>query len=68
MIEGSLPDETGPDGESVYAGRTYMDAPDVDGMIFIYSNKLHMTGDIVTAEITAYEDYDLTGVECHESA
>ena len=68
IIEGSLPEETGPEGEYVYAGRTYMDAPDVDGMIFIFSRELHMTGDIITAEVTACEDYDLTGVECYEPA
>lgn len=58
IIEGELPAE---DEGPVYAGRTVMDAPDVDGMIFIYSDDPLMTGDIVKVKITASEGYDLIG-------
>jgi ribosomal protein S12 methylthiotransferase len=38
MIEGKLADE------NVYIGRTYMDAPNVDGNIFINTNELLLSG------------------------
>ena len=60
MIEGELPDEES-DGY-VYAARTYMDAPDVDGMIFIRSKEPLYTGDIVKAKVISSSGYDLIGV------
>ncbi|MBR0087739.1 MAG: 30S ribosomal protein S12 methylthiotransferase RimO [Lachnospiraceae bacterium] len=60
MIEGELPDEES-DGY-VYAARTYMDAPDVDGMIFIRSREPLYTGDIVKAKVISSSGYDLIGV------
>ncbi|MBQ6550289.1 MAG: 30S ribosomal protein S12 methylthiotransferase RimO [Lachnospiraceae bacterium] len=55
MIEGYLPDE------GVYAGRTYMDAPEVDGMIFIRSFRELMSGDFVRVYVDGTSGYDLTG-------
>lgn len=53
IIEGSIPDE------GVYVGRSYMDAPDVDGLVFVnYEGELE-SGDIVKAEILKAEGYDL---------
>lgn len=57
MIEGKLPEE------GVFIGRTYMDAPNVDGMIFINSNRELITGDIISAVITGSHEYDLIGEE-----
>ncbi len=55
FIEGKLPDEP------VYAGRTYRDAPDIDGYVFIYGADTElMTGDFVKVRITGSMDYDLT--------
>ena len=55
MIEGYLPDD------GVYVGRTYMDAPEVDGMIFVHSSREYMSGDFVNVIVDAASDYDLIG-------
>lgn len=55
MVEGKAA------GESVYVARSYGDAPDVDGYIFINTDENLMTGDFVRVKITAASDYDLTG-------
>lgn len=55
MIEGKLPDE------GVYIARTYMDAPDVDGYVFIQSDYNLDSGDFVKVEITRSDEYDLIG-------
>lgn len=55
MIEGKLVDE------NVYIGRTYMDAPGVDGNIFIVTDEELLTGDFVKVLITGSKDYDLIG-------
>ena len=41
--------------------RTYKDAPDVDGLIFINTDKVLIAGDIYDVEVTSYSDYDLYG-------
>lgn len=45
----------------VYVGRTYMDAPGVDGYVFIRSNQNLMSGDFVRVKITEFSAYDLIG-------
>ncbi len=55
MIEGKLPEE------GVYIARTYMDAPDVDGYVFIQSDYNFDSGDFVKVEITRSDEYDLIG-------
>lgn len=55
MIEGSIPDE------GVYIARTYMDAPDVDGYVFLESDWNLMSGDFVTVKIVGAKEYDLIG-------
>lgn len=54
MIEGRLPEE------NVYIGRTYMDAPNIDGYIFVNADHEFMSGDFVTVKVTGAKDYDLT--------
>lgn len=56
LVEGKIPEE-----ENVYIGRTYMDAPTVDGFIFISSRYELMSGDIVKAVVTGAKGYDLVG-------
>ena len=53
MIEGFLPED------DVYVGRTYMDAPGIDGMVFVYSDRELQTGDMVRVTVTDSRDYDL---------
>lgn len=48
-------------GEDVYAARTYMDAPGVDGMLFIQTGASLMSGDFVKVRVTASNEYDLIG-------
>lgn len=56
LIEGRIPEE-----EQVYIGRTYMDAPSVDGFLFLKSDTELISGDIVTARVTGAKGYDLVG-------
>ena len=55
MIEGRLPNE------NAYAARTYMDAPNVDGLVFVQTSRELMTGDFVKVKITGSYEYDLFG-------
>lgn len=55
FIEGKVADE------NVYIGRTYRDAPNVDGYIFIHTPEALMTGDVVRAKVTGAYEYDLIG-------
>lgn len=55
MIEGRLPNE------NAYAARTYMDAPNVDGLVFVQTSRELMTGDFVKVKITGSYEYDLIG-------
>ena len=55
MIEGRV------DGENAYVGRTYRDAPDIDGYVFLNTDEELMSGAFVRARITGALDYDLIG-------
>lgn len=55
MVEGSLPEE------GVYIARTYMDAPEVDGYVFVRSEWNLMSGDFITVKVVGAEGYDLIG-------
>lgn len=56
MIEGKVADE------DAYVGRTYMDAPGVDGLIFVNTEKELMSGDFARVTVTGAAEYDLIGV------
>ena len=59
LIEGRLSQET---EENVYVARTYMDAPGVDGYIYVHAGKREfMTGDMPKVRVTAAREYDLIG-------
>lgn len=55
MIEGKVADE------AVYVGRTYRDAPNVDGLIFVEAGEELISGDFVKVKITGALEYDLIG-------
>ena len=55
FIEGKVADE------NAYIGRTYRDAPNVDGYIFINSDEELVTGDIAKVRVTGAYEYDLIG-------
>ena len=60
LVEGRIPEE------GVYVGRTYRDAPEVDGYIFLNVQEEIISGDFVTAEVTGADEYDLTGDVIYE--
>ena len=55
MIEGKVADE------NAYVGRTYKDAPGVDGLIFIKTDEELMSGDFARVKVTGAVEYDLIG-------
>ncbi len=55
LIEGKLADE------NAYMGRTYMDAPNVDGYVFVNTDEDLVSGDFVRVKITGALEYDLIG-------
>lgn len=55
MIEGKVADE------NAYVGRTYRDAPNVDGLIFINTEEELISGDFAKVKITGALEYDLIG-------
>jgi len=55
LVEGKLPED------NVYIGRTYKDAPDVDGYIFISNTKELSSGDIIHVKVVGANEYDLIG-------
>lgn len=55
MIEGYLPEE------GTYIGRSYKDAPNVDGYVFVNTDRNLMSGDFVQVKIIGSYEYDLIG-------
>lgn len=53
--------------EELYIGRSYMDAPDIDGVIFFNSNQKYEVGDSVKVKILEAMEYDLKGEIVDES-
>lgn len=60
MIEGKVADE------DAYVARTYKDAPNVDGYLFVNTQAVLMTGDFVKVLVTGSNEYDLIGEIYHE--
>lgn len=60
MVEGKVADE------AAYIGRTYKDAPGIDGYIFIQTGEALMSGDFVKVKVTGAIDYDLIGEIANE--
>jgi ribosomal protein S12 methylthiotransferase len=60
LIERGIPGE-----EGAHVGRTYADAPDVDGVVYVTGKGLS-PGQIVPCEIVAASDYDLIGIPVGE--
>ncbi len=56
FIEGRLPQD------NVYLARTYMDAPNIDGYLFVESEEHYESGEFVKVKVTGAKGYDLTGV------
>lgn len=55
MIEGFIPED------NTYVGRSYKDAPNVDGLVFVECDRELMSGDFIDVKITGSTEYDLIG-------
>jgi len=53
--------------DGVFIGRTYKDAPNVDGYIFVRSERDLMTGTVIRVSVTGSHEYDLIGEEIYEN-
>ena len=60
MVEGKIAED------DVYVARTYRDAPNVDGYLFIKTGANLMTGELVKVLVTDCNEYDLIGELYHE--
>lgn len=60
FVEGRMPEE------NAYVCRTYKDAPNVDGYLFMETEKDLMTGDLIKVRVTDAQQYDLMGVPTDE--
>ena len=56
VVEGFLPEE------NVYVARTYRDAPDIDGCVFVESDRELVLGTMIDVKIRKASGYDLIGV------
>ena len=56
MVEGYIAED------NTYVGRSYKDAPNVDGMVFFECDRELMSGDFVSVKITSSTEYDLMGI------
>lgn len=55
LIEGKISEE------NAYIGRSYMDAPNVDGYVFVNTDQELLSGDFVQVMVTGAVEYDLIG-------
>ena len=55
ITDGKIPEE------GVYCGRSYKDAPDIDGLVFFKADYEIMSGDFADVKINEASDYDLIG-------
>ena len=55
-------------GNNIYIGRSYMDSPEIDGVVYVDSNRLLEIGEYVKIKVTEYLEYDLIGVLADESS
>ncbi len=63
IIEGQIPGEEEEEGTKVYSARTYRDAPDIDGFLFLSSSQEYLSGDFVQTQVVGAYEYDLMGVD-----
>ncbi|HIK93028.1 MAG TPA: 30S ribosomal protein S12 methylthiotransferase RimO, partial [Planctomycetes bacterium] len=56
-----LIDDQSTDDDNIYVGRSFADAPEIDGNVYVSGQDLEI-GSMVPVEIVRREDYDLVGV------
>lgn len=47
--------------DNLYAGRSYLDSPDIDGVIYVNSNKNLSINSFINVKVTSSMEYDLIG-------
>ena len=62
IVDGYLPED------GVYVARSYRDSPDIDGLVFVYSDRELITGDMIDVLIKEAREYDLEGELIDESS
>ncbi len=60
IVDGKIPED------GVYVGRTYMDAPGIDAVVFVKCDRDIISGTVLKTRITGFKDYDLIGEEWQE--
>lgn len=60
LVDGFLPED------NVYVGRTYRDAPDIDGCVFVEAPFEILSGTLLAVQVTDANGYDLIGEICNE--
>lgn len=60
LVEGKIPED------DIYVGRTYLDAPEVDGFVFFESDLELVSGELIRVRIVDCNEYDLIGELCDE--
>ena len=60
LVEGRIPED------DIYVGRTYLDAPEVDGFVFFESDRELVSGELIRVRIVDCNEYDLIGELCDE--
>ncbi|MBO4888248.1 MAG: 30S ribosomal protein S12 methylthiotransferase RimO [Firmicutes bacterium] len=61
LIEGRIPGEETEDGNHIYSARTYRDAPEIDGFLFVTTDRELHSGDMIRVLVTGSYEYDLIG-------
>ncbi|MCR5006764.1 MAG: 30S ribosomal protein S12 methylthiotransferase RimO [Clostridiales bacterium] len=61
IVEGEIPDAV--EEGHVYSARSYRDAPDIDGFVFVTTEEPHQSGDYIRCRISGAYEYDLIGEE-----
>ncbi len=61
IVEGEIPDAV--EEGHVYSTRSYRDAPDIDGFVFVSTDEAHQSGDYIRCRISGAYEYDLIGEE-----
>ena len=60
QIEGAIPEE------EIYVARSYMDAPNVDGYVFVKAAKGKLSGTILSVRVVGAKGYDLVAEAIEE--
>ena len=55
-------------GDNIYVGRSYMDSPEIDGVVYVNTKNTIDIDEFVKVKVSEYLEYDLIGVLVDESS